>query len=226
MKRTILFIMAALAIVTPSSGQAQFVSTPAPNNGGSIFWDNLSWDGERCNIGYVVTGQADGSCGSQRPNGWLPFTDPNYSNPPLAKSIAGNALFTTTGPATVTAFGDIAGQNRDWGWFSGTTFTSLNSLVPLTTTFTPDGPWGFWTDLTDGTRALSTGNQFAFFKYNQAGKYLVGIEDIELRHSDRDYNDVLFAVRETSVVPEPSTYVLMAAGLFGVWVMSRRRKMG
>jgi hypothetical protein len=50
-----------------------------------------------------------------------------------------------------------------------------------------------------------------------------GFEDNVLALSDSDFNDVVFATN-LSVVPEPSTYALMAVGLISLGLVSRRRR--
>ena len=42
--------------------------------------------------------------------------------------------------------------------------------------------------------------------------------------ADFDYNDLRFEISATSVVPEPSTYMLMASGLLGLAGVARRRR--
>lgn len=58
---------------------------------------------------------------------------------------------------------------------------------------------------------------------------VVGFEDSFNYNIDSDFNDVVFAVRGVSVVPEPVTMTLLAtglAGLGGTGMLKRRRKVG
>ena len=232
---------AAAVFVTPVVAQAQWtaLSGVTLNNNGTPYWDNRSNDGANCNIGHVLTGVATHAlCSSDRPNsGWLPVGSTDASDKVVLATdyynlTSGMLLFTNR--ADLTVYGDIAGQNRGWGWFTSTTFVDLNSgpstvLSGQTATIGLEGtPWGLWMDLTDGTRALSTGNQFAFFASSlglgtpNPNSLRFGIEDINVnRFSDRDYNDVsgrleLLAGADeppVSTVPEPSTYLMMAVGM-------------
>lgn len=59
-------------LVEGSSGQWVALTAATPTNSSGYFWDNKSWDGTDCNIGFILTGTANG-CGSL--NGTLP-TEP------------------------------------------------------------------------------------------------------------------------------------------------------
>ena len=242
----------ALAFMAPAVVTAQWSAFTAatPQNNGGEFWDNRSSDGEKCNIGYVLAGIAGAPnadrgtvCANQRPNGWLPL-----ANGPVVTEQFGAARFNLfTSPLSFvefTFFGDVAGLNQDWGIFEVVdgqrVKQSFNNVNVTCETILADGCavskgkldkgvdgalWGLWINTGDGvTRFSDSDEQFAWFR--DGGANYFGLED--LRQGDRDFNDVVFAATsaggDLSVVPEPSTYALMATGLIGLGAFSRRRK--
>src|SRR5690606_2680805 len=54
-----------------------FNNTPSSVAGARPFFDNLSDDGEGCNIGFILSNAAgaNADCENQRPANWLPFND-------------------------------------------------------------------------------------------------------------------------------------------------------
>jgi hypothetical protein len=232
MNKFIATSMLVMSTMIATKSNAQFSSFATPTNGGVSFWDNRSSDGKMCNIGYVLNGtagrvsQEGTSCNNQRPSPWLPYAG---VTPTTQKDTPGfTGLFTET--ATVTVFGDIAGANQDWGWFvvntDGThTRTSLSNVLlnNPSTIGSNTTAWGLFINLVDGSTALSTGSQFAVFGAG-LNTFLVGIEDVNVTGGDRDYNDVVLRLEgNLNVVPEPSTYALMATGLLGLGIFTRKK---
>lgn len=68
-----------------------------------------------------------------------------------------------------------------------------------------------------GTAALGGGTYTQSFSFEDRSGIISPLADF-------DYNDLRFEISATSVVPEPSTYMLMASGLLGLAGVARRRR--
>jgi len=223
----------AATVLVAASAQAQTFNAFTPDNNGAEFWDNLSTDGDMCNVGYVVTGvagTAKNPCNNQRPLNWLPYT-----GVPMAAFYSSPMFVISGGTLTINVAngvgGDIAGQDREWGFWTAVggnlatkSFTNVNALgsFPTNYSFANTDKWGFYVVTTDGiTRTSDMDAQFALFR-GANNQYVVGIEDT-YAVGDSDYQDMIASVTFTGQVPEPTSFALVGVGLAAMVAVRRRR---
>jgi len=241
----------AATVLVAASAQAQTFNAFTPDNNGAEFWDNVSTDGDMCNVGYVVTGvagTAKNPCNNQRPLNWLPYT-----GVPMAAFYSSPMFVISGGTLTINVASDIAGQDREWGFWTAVggnlankSFTNVNTLgsapaqaggnlapmsltnvnavgsFPYNFSFANTDKWGFYVVTTDGiTRTSDMDAQFALFR-GANDQYVVGIEDT-YAVGDSDYQDMIASVTFTGQVPEPTSFALVGVGLAAMVAVRRRR---
>lgn len=190
-------------VMTLTSGNLLVVGSGAwqkmvvPNEDGTPFWDNVSYDGAQKNIGYYVTGTggfAGGGLG-------IPVSQLQYRG--IGTAADNSFLFFSTGSTSATVnveISDLAASNQVY-WFNANTPMMSYLLIPASaaagysTNFTPNGNFGL--KIVNQNIAASTccqGQQFALFQQVQ------------------------------SQVPEPATYAMLGAGLLALGAIRRRHQ--
>ena len=237
----ILSVSAAYGDVVVSSGGAWYSwgasSDPMPNNAGAAgYWDNYSYDGGsgNCNIGFwlmssITCASAPDTSSMQGPAVMPFYADATRSNPL-------DFTFTREGTQYNSQLRiEIAGNRGQnvFGWYDTKSPANLIQIFAgaatpgATATFSPSDSFGFYLQGPGGTFTTGAqGGQFVLFAPttgNHLNTYYLAVEDLSLLGTtDRDYNDMFVRI---DVIPEPSAYLVLCAGMAGIaWLTRRRRR--
>ena len=215
-------------IPNPLIGSGAFTSY-TPNNDGLEFWDNLSIDGTKCNVGYFANNDFGPVCSYEIAPALL---SDEFKNSQFYGAFGGAkpTPFTfAAGSYTLKFMGGYRGYATEpIGYFTkspSTQFTQIaaavSSQVGGEVTFTVDQPWGFYINplipISGGDGGCGVAimcsddtklQQFALFQKPGEYTYLLGVEDqggvgVGVNPSgsgDRDYNDFFVRVEPNAPV--------------------------
>jgi hypothetical protein len=127
-----------------------------------------------------------------------------------------------------------AGYSQELGYFYNGSYTALISAInngynyiTINMNVLNGGPFS-WVDKTSGGTWYSNDllnsdikDHFIAFTTPNAGEYILAFEDLN-NLGDKDYNDLIIRVKQVAPVPEPSTFLLVSAGIIGVCLMRKR----
>lgn len=202
----------AAPITVPSGGT--WIPVTAPNQDGTPFWDNTSWDGANQNVGFRLQSLLGAQYGNLEYLDVASFViGATGQNVELKVEVAGqagnNALYYNNGGADQLIFSGAAAP--------GATFAGPIA-GPFSFVFYSNGsPANAWSSSSD-----SWDQQFALFRLTGTQQYFLGIED--LTNGDWDYNDMIVSFElQAPPVPEPGTLLLFGAGILGAAARLRRR---
>lgn len=128
-----------------------------------------------------------------------------------------------------------AGFSQDLGYSYNGIYTSLISAINNGYNYTivnmnvPNGGPFSWVDKTSGgtwysNDLLNSDNMDHFIAFTTpiAGEYILAFEDWPITLGDQDYNDLIIQVKQVASVPEPSTFLLVGAGIIGIGLARKR----
>lgn len=187
-----------LSVVAIGAGAWQAMVTP--NEDGTPFWDNPSWDGPQMNAGYFVTGTGGFAGNPLSPA--IPVSRLQYWG--IGTAVDNSFLLFSTGSTSAQVLLEVSAWSASdqLYWFNAITPATMNLLVPgsatpgATVSFNPSGDFGL--KFVSESIAASTccqGWQYGMF-------------------------------RETpeEQVPEPTTAILLGVGFLAIGAIYRRRQ--
>ena len=218
---------------------------------GKPFWDNVSMDGNKRNIGYYLINAPPAPL-SHAP-GVLPYWGNAYNSATDSGGTADPSFyFQNTGSSLTASLElEVAGNANinQFGWYDTAHPLTLHPIFlgpdspPDTQDFTPSTHYGFYLIGSGGTFFTQSSlnpcgdtshQHFAVFEQSAASgaeSYWIGIEDLALSQFNGnegclgDYNDMLVRIcADPVVVPEPSTASLAAVGLLLMLGLLHRRR--
>ncbi|MGA2139976.1 MAG: PEP-CTERM sorting domain-containing protein [Verrucomicrobiia bacterium] len=249
-----LLATATFADVIVGSKTAAFQNWTAADldQDGKPFWDNVSMDGNKRDVGYYLINAPTAPL-SLAP-GILPYWGNAYNSATDSGGTADPSFYfqNTGSPLTATLELEVAGNENinQFGWYDTAYPLTLHPIFlgpdspPDTTTFSPSAHYGFYLTSAGGTFFTQSSlnpcgdtshQHFAVFEQSMASgaeTYWIGIEDLTLHELNKnegcvgDYNDMLVRIctDPAVVVPEPSTASLAVVGLLLMLGLLHRRR--